>query len=137
MCFDLGKPSLISLHFIGLAQATSQYHRAETRMHSSRMRTGRSLTVWRGGPPWGVSSCPGGSPCRGVLPVTPPVNRMTNRCKNITLATTSLRPVHIHESILVRKIWWNAIFQLPSSPLKEDPKSPSPPGSIFGVGYSW
>ena len=24
---------------------------------------------------------------------TPPVNRMTNRCKNITLATTSLRPV--------------------------------------------
>ena len=26
---------------------------------------------------------------------TPPVNRMTNRCKNITLATTSLRPVKI------------------------------------------
>ena len=25
----------------------------------------------------------------------PPVNRMTNRCKNITLATTSLRPVKI------------------------------------------
>ena len=25
----------------------------------------------------------------------PPVNRMTNRCKNITLATTSLRPVII------------------------------------------
>ena len=24
---------------------------------------------------------------------TPPVNRMTNRCKNITLATTPLRPV--------------------------------------------
>ena len=26
---------------------------------------------------------------------TPPVNRMTNRCKNITLATTSLRPVNM------------------------------------------
>ena len=26
---------------------------------------------------------------------TPPVNRMTDRCKNITLATTSLRPVKI------------------------------------------
>ena len=25
----------------------------------------------------------------------PPVNRMTDRCKNITLATTSLRPVTI------------------------------------------
>ena len=25
----------------------------------------------------------------------PPVNRMTDRCKNITLATTSLRPVNI------------------------------------------
>ena len=25
----------------------------------------------------------------------PPVNRMTNRCNNITLATTSLRPVKI------------------------------------------
>ena len=28
-------------------------------------------------------------------PPPPPVNRMTNRCKNITLATTSLRPVII------------------------------------------
>ena len=27
------------------------------------------------------------------IPPAPPVNRMTNRCKNITLATTSLRPV--------------------------------------------
>ena len=26
---------------------------------------------------------------------TPPVNRMTDRCKNITLATTSLRPVNM------------------------------------------
>ena len=37
-----------------------------------------------GGPPY-----PGGSPC----PETPPVNRITDTCKNITLATTSLRPV--------------------------------------------
>ena len=32
----------------------------------------------------------GGVPAGGCLP---PVNRMTDRCKNITLATTSLRPV--------------------------------------------
>ena len=41
----------------------------------------------------------GGCLLRGVcswgvcLRHDPPVNRMTNRCKNITLATTSLRPV--------------------------------------------
>ena len=40
-----------------------------TRMHSSRMRTGRSLTVCQGGVSLpGVVSLPGGSPCRGVLP---------------------------------------------------------------------
>ena len=129
-----------------------------TRMHSSRMRTGRSQTVCRsllrggGGAPsrggflhWGGSpsggvlhlggfSIQGGSPSRGVLhlggfsiqggvlhpggfsigggcllwgglhargglarrtppPTPPPVNRMTDRCKNITLAKTSFRPV--------------------------------------------
>ena len=141
-------------------------------MHSSRMRTGRSLTVccsllpggmsawwgvsawsggvspWSRGSPWsggvllgpgGFSLVPrgmvllglggwfslvrgvllgpggvllgprrvclvrGGSPwSRGVLlgPVgrsleTPPVYRITDTCKNITLATTSLRPVKI------------------------------------------
>ena len=59
---------------------------------------------------WGCVSGPGGCACRrgtwggvpaqgrclpaGGLPQTcPPVNRMTDRCKNITLATTSLRPV--------------------------------------------
>ena len=57
--------------------------------------------VWsRGG---GVSG-PGRGVCAwlgGVLPQclvgyhTPPVNRMTDRCKNITLATTLLRPVKI------------------------------------------
>ena len=37
---------------------------------------------------------------QGGLPQThPPVNRMTDRCKNITLATTSLRPVIIHRSL--------------------------------------
>ena len=37
---------------------------------------------------WGLSAP------RGCLPQTcPPMNRMTDRCKNITLATTSLRPV--------------------------------------------
>ena len=96
----------------------------KTRMHSSRMRTGRSLTVCRSlilGVGclllWGVSALggvhSGGCPLRGVsaprgpgdvsapgggIPActeadTPLVNRMTDRCKNITLATTSLRPV--------------------------------------------
>ena len=32
---------------------------------------------------------------------TPPVNRMTNRCKNITLATTSLWPVIIKDLFLM------------------------------------
>ena len=102
----------------------------DTRMHSSRMRTGRSLTVCcsllpgggpvpEGGSPWQGGSGPGGvlpgrgglvpggfSLAGGVLPGgggspywrPPPVNRMTNRCKNITLATTSLRPVIIHKN---------------------------------------
>ena len=95
----------------------------KTRMHSSRMRTGRSLTICcsllpRGDlPARGGFSLPGGSslpwrvlpaqgrwflPARGrgeVLPARrpppPPVNRSTDTCKNITLATTSLRPVII------------------------------------------
>ena len=39
----------------------------------------------------------GDSPCQGgfSLPGDPPVNRITHTCKNITLATTSLRPVII------------------------------------------
>ena len=44
--------------------------------------------------PGGVCLVPGGSPwSRGVLRRPPPVNRITDTCKNITLATTSLRPV--------------------------------------------
>ena len=53
--------------------------------------------VWSGGCAWS------GGVCLSALWDTPPdqahhpppVNRMTNRCKNITLATTSLRPVNI------------------------------------------
>ena len=93
----------------------------KTRMHSNRMRTGRSLTVCRGCfLPGGVCLPPGGasflggvlSPrgvppsCGGVLPSqgvvsqhalrqTPPVKRITHTSKNISLATTSLRPVMI------------------------------------------
>ena len=44
---------------------------------------------------WGVSA-PGGVVSQHALRRTPPpVKRMTDRCKNITLATTSLRPVKI------------------------------------------
>ena len=69
----------------------------------------RGVCLVRGGSPWsrGVSAWSGGSPwSRGVLlgpggvclvwggsPETPPVNRITDTCKNITLATTSLRKV--------------------------------------------
>ena len=79
-----------------------------TRMHSNRMRTARLLTVsqhallGRGVPAWGCTclgvylpgavylsrgcTCPGGV----YLPrYSPPVNRMTDRCKNITLPQTS------------------------------------------------
>ena len=133
-------------------------------MHSSRMRTGRSLTVFRSLQPGGVYLVPGGTWSWGGVPgpgggtwsqggvpgpggvylvpggrgvylvpggrgvylvpggvylvlggylvpggtwsqgvylalggpgqvLPPPVNRMTNRCKNITLAKTSFRPV--------------------------------------------
>ena len=105
-------------------------------MHSSRMRTGHSLTVccsllpggggvclvggvsaWSGGclpglggclPGQGVSAWSGGclpglggclpglggfSLPGGACPETPPVNRITHMCKNIILATASLRLV--------------------------------------------
>ena len=91
-------------------------------MHSSRMRTGRTLTVFRsllfrggggglvpgGVPAWsrgvwsrGVPTWSGGVPGQ-VLP--PPVNRMTHTCKNITLAKTSFRPVKIYNSKQVEKV---------------------------------
>ena len=74
-------------------------------MHSSRMRTGRSVTVCRGG--GGLCFLLGGAPFRGGCASFPGgvsfpacteadpslVNRITHTSKNITLATTSLRPV--------------------------------------------
>ena len=66
-------------------------------MHSGRIRTARTLTIGWGvylpgvvHPP-GWCTCPGGCTCQGVyLPrYPPPVNRMTDRCKNITLPQTS------------------------------------------------
>ena len=48
---------------------------------------------------WRVYLVPGGCTwSRGGVPgqVPPPVNRMTNRCKNITLAKTSFRPVKMN-----------------------------------------
>ena len=66
-------------------------------MHSSRMRTSRSLTVCRGGevlPHWGCASFPGASllpPCTEADP--PPCEQNDRQVQNITLATTSLRPV--------------------------------------------
>ena len=66
-----------------------------TRMYSSRMHTARLFTVSQhallGGVPTRVVCLPGGVSAwgvylpRGTCPGTPPVNRMTDRCKNITL----------------------------------------------------
>ena len=42
---------------------------------------------------WGGCVLPAGVVSQHALRQTPPVKRMTDRCKNITLATTSLRPV--------------------------------------------
>ena len=80
-------------------------------MHSSRMCTGRMLTVFRGRtPPRKLGGTPppkkrhppkkfGGTPQKRHPKKTPPqkrhppVNRITHTCKNITLAKTSFRPV--------------------------------------------
>ena len=76
-------------------------------MHSSRRRTGHSLTVCRslllGGLLPGDVCFPGGErllPGGGGIPACteadlPPANRITDMSKNITLTTTSLRPVNI------------------------------------------
>ena len=98
---------------------TAKKNRKKTRMHSIRMRTGRSLTVcWSllpGGvsAPWGSAlggcllrvcvcvcvcllgrvSAPGGVGIPACTEADPPMNRMTNTSKNITLPTTSLRLV--------------------------------------------
>ena len=56
------------------------------------------VSAWSGGclpGPGGWSLIRGGIPACTEADPLPPVNRMTDRCKNITLATTSLRPVKI------------------------------------------
>ena len=86
-------------------------------MHSSRMRTGRTLTVFRWRPPpknwrtppknWRTPPRPdpprkiGEPPENWRTPPdqTPPVDRMTHACENITLAKTSFQPVtRLHSS---------------------------------------
>ena len=47
---------------------------------------------------WGVSAPRGCGIPACTEADTPPVNRMTDRCKNITLATTSLQPVNVQGS---------------------------------------
>ena len=54
----------------------------------------------------GVCSQGGGIPACTEAD-TLPVNRMTNRCKNITLATTSLRPVINLILILLYELHWH------------------------------
>ena len=63
-------------------------------MHSSRMRTVRSGSRLRGGEDCVFSGggCAGGIPSCTEADPPPPVNRMTDRCKNMTIAT-SLRTV--------------------------------------------
>ena len=74
--------------------------------------SGPGVCVWtrghvqprgRGVSGWGGMSGPRGV-CldRGVCLVrySPPVNRMIDRCKNITLAKTSFRPVMINNSVV-------------------------------------
>ena len=75
-------------------------------------------SAWsRGGSPWsrGGLPGPGGSAWSGgVSREPPPVNRITDTCKNITLATTSLRPVIKTEFPLGLENLeiWEGIFQL-------------------------
>ena len=152
-------------------------------MHSSRMRTGRSLTVCWGCLLPGVGDVPGlagmylvlGGVCLlpgvcvylgvvylvlegGLLPGggwylvpglggggipacteadTPPVNRMTDRCKNITLATTSLRPVTTDLDCYcsrcnqkLKLLIWNVLFMpfVKTAPLLR---------CMFGCGTRW
>ena len=107
------KPGILTTFFSQLSQCLASHHRQSlTRMHSSRMRTARSLTVSRsrsirqGGGMCATHTprhaCPllphtpppaMHAPCHThPLPHTPPpamhippVNRITDRCKNITL----------------------------------------------------
>ena len=66
-----------------------------TRMHSSRMRTVRSSGRLLGGvcPGGGVSAREGVHPSMHWGRHPPPVDRMTDRCKNITFPQLRLRTV--------------------------------------------
>ena len=57
--------------------------------------SGGCLLPGGGGLVWGVSALGGGVVSQYALRQTPPFNRITDTSKNITLATTSLRPVNI------------------------------------------
>ena len=79
----------------------------------------------------GGHTCPGGCTCWGVpglgvpgggctwlggctwsgTPTPHPVNRMTDRCKNITLAKTSFRPVNILYSIGGTWMWPTGVYK--------------------------
>ena len=95
------------------------------------------LCLLRGVCSRGVSA-PGGVSQHALRQIPPPpVNRMTNRCKNITLATTSLRPV-IKKKLATRTFfsmrfafidyfrpfpfsWWPTwIISLPQMPRKSN-----------------
>ena len=57
---------------------------------------GRGVSPWRGGSPWQGGGLLGRGVSQHALRQTPPpVDRITDTSKNITLATTSLRPVNI------------------------------------------
>ena len=101
-CFWLAQTSGEILVLILIWNPSLGQSLSTTRMHSSRMRTARSLTVsnsiWRAGvcttarmqipldtdPQMQTLLYEDASPPMQTLP--PPVNRMTDRCKNITFA---------------------------------------------------
>ena len=65
--------------------------------------------VPRGVSAWSRGGCLPGP--RVGSPETPPVNRITDTCKNITLATTSLRPVItiLNSSFRLLNVWYNSV----------------------------
>ena len=101
--------------FQPIARVPTPTKMCQTILHSSRMRTAHALTIspsllctggvrggcaWSRGVPglggaWSKGTWSGGGGCLvgGGIPacteVDPPMNRMTNRCKNITLPQTS------------------------------------------------
>ena len=80
----------------------------------------RGGSPWQGGSPWWVVSLAGGGIPACTEADLPPVNRMTDRCKNITLATTSLRPVIIGTIAVTtsQTRHWRPVKKKPSSALR-------------------